>query len=152
MAKGGKGKWNYEIDLETLKNSRGISFPLGFFVSSGLAELASTDSTVTIARSGEGVSTSLLSTFLLASCLKVQAFCNVDLGTSLISLIPLAPLSLVGFYIWPTKSLTFSRGPKGCHVTMWKTVGKWTDWHAKWIRGGLSCVLEFGRRPCSNIP
>ena len=26
-----------------------------------------------------------------------------------------APLSLVGFYVQPTKSLTFSRGPKGCH-------------------------------------
>ena len=32
------------------------------------------------------------------------------------SLIPLAPLSLVGFYIQPTKSLTFSRAPKGCQV------------------------------------
>ena len=31
-----------------------------------------------------------------------------------------APLSLVGLYIYiyPTKSLTFSRGPKGCHVKM----------------------------------
>ena len=32
--------------------------------------------------------------------------------------IPLAPLSLVGFYMEPTKSLTFSRGPKGCQVTL----------------------------------
>ena len=30
-------------------------------------------------------------------------------GTSLVSLIPLAPLSLLGFYMKPTKSLTFSR-------------------------------------------
>ncbi len=29
---------------------------------------------------------------------------------------PLASLSLVGFYRQPTKSLTFSKRPKGCHV------------------------------------
>ena len=38
-------------------------------------------------------------------------------------LIPLGPLSLVGFYMKPTKILTFSRVfPKGCH-----------EWVAIWI-------------------
>ena len=54
------------------------------------------------------------------------------------SLIPLAPLNLVGFYMSPTKSLTFSMGPKGCHIKIllretlttawWKLDPSWCFW------------------------